>query len=184
MSFLMTDPGTDPQERVIAVDPLNPGAGSFTVIFQPIPVGKYRSLVKDLEDKRSFLARVAELVAQPLVLDGVSDFDELEALTVKRENQVKARERAEEALQVALKGLVSWGVVGFSDVVKPDLTPYPPAEPKPVKWAGYEYLNLDSKSLYLFSRLGLLWQLAFCILAFNNGELPETLEGFYKTDPK
>ena len=184
MSFTMLDAGLDHQDREVAVDPLNPKAGSFRVTFQPIPVGKYRSLCKDLEDKRAYLAKVNDLIKDPISFEGVTDFDEVERLSTDRDRKVKAREKAEEALYLSLLSFVGWGIIGFSEIVKPDLTPYPPAQPKAVKWGGYNYLNLDDETLHLFGRLGLLWQLAYCILAFNNGQLPETLEGFYKQDPK
>ena len=182
MSF-MTDPGLDPIEREIPVSLTNREAGTIKVTLQPIPVGKYRALCRDLDDKRSQLSKVGELLNLPIDLDGITDPDEIVKKVETRAKLNQLREQSEEALYRSLMSLVGWGVIGYSEIFKSDqVTPYE-AQPKPIKWAGLDYLQLDVPSLHLFGKLGLLWHLAFVIMSNQNGQIPKTLEEFFKQDP-
>lgn len=185
MSYL-TDPGLDPIEREIPVNPADKMAGSFRVTLQPIPVGKYRALCRDLDDKRGQLTKVGTLLDKPIDLDDVTDPDEIEARVLTRSKLNILREKAEEGLYQSLMSLVGWGIIGYSEVNKADGTPYE-AKPNLIKWSGFDYQHLDKLSLHLFGKLGLLWHLAFIVMSSQNGQLPDTLEGFYKEsdpDPK
>ncbi len=182
MSFMLS-PGLDPFEKEIPVSLSDKEAGTIKVMLQPIPVGKYRALCRDLDDKRSQLAKVGDLLNKPLDLEGVSDPDEIAQKTEARSKLNKLREKAEEALYVSLMTLVGWGIIGYSDIFKSDkVTPYE-ATPFGVKWAGMDYKNLDPQSLHLFGKLGLLWHLSFIIMSAQNGQLPATVEDFFKQDP-
>ena len=157
------DPSLEPEPKEIAVDPSDRDAGSFSVTFQTIPVGKYRSLVQSLLD------------AQQAAIDAP-------ALPVQGEERTKAivdRENRDQAILEASLALVRWGVVGFSGINKPNGESYPQALPSKTRWGGFEYLNLDNKSLYLFFKLNLLGRLTNLVCDFHNNELPENLEGFY-----
>lgn len=183
MSFML-NPGLDPFEKEIPVSLQDKSAGTIKLVLQPIPVGKYRALCRDLDDKRTQLQKVGDLLDQPLNLDGVLEADEISKRVEERSKLNKLREKAEEALYISLMTFVGWGVIGYSDIYKADkITPYE-ATPFSVKWAGFDYKNLDPQSLHLFGKLGLLWHLCFVIMSAQNGQLPATVEDFFKQDPK
>ena len=189
MSFIASDPGlqvddpgTAPQRREVPVDPKDKARGSFILLLRPVPVGKWRALLREQGIATRRLLSISALISK-LQDQEPADLDAIEASTLRIAELEAALEKANHAYELSIAAFVAWGCAGHEEIYRADGTQYP-YKVASQQWLGKEWEVLHQDTLDLYGRLHIAGLILGYVTRYQRRDLPETFEAFFPDPTK